>query len=102
MAFAYTAMVAKAQATVDAAAHALYNAGREPTVTVDSGEVDENGDPIMTQVAPDWDDLTNANKLAIIDALILERVQKLARGYLHDVRQAAAEESAALNEETIL
>jgi len=86
VAFSYTAATAKVQATADAAAHMLYNAGREPVLQRDTGEIDEEGKPIMQEVVAAWDDLTNQDKLDMLDAMILERIRKLARGYLHDVR----------------
>lgn len=95
--FAYTAATARIQATVEAAAHLLYNAGREPQRQVGT---DEEGAPIM-KVIP-WEELSNMQKLGLVDALILERVQRMARGYLADVRQAAAAEQAAEDEATVL
>jgi len=101
VAFSYTAAVAKIQATADAAAHMLYNAGREPVLQRDSGEIDE-GKPIMQEVVVPWDDLTNQDKLDMLDEMVLERIRKLARGYLHDVRTADDEAKAAADEASVL
>ena len=102
VAFSYTAAAAKVQATADAAAHMLYNVGREPKLQRDTGEIDEEGKPIMQEVVVPWDDLTNQDKLDMLDAMILERIRKLARGYLHDVRTADDKAKAAADEVSVL
>jgi len=102
VAFSYIAAAAKIQATADAAAHMLYNAGREPKLQRDSGEIDEEGKPIMQEVVVPWDDLTSQDKLDMLDEMVLERIRKLARGYLHDVRTADDEAKAAADEASIL
>jgi len=102
VAFSYTATAAKIQATADAAAHMLYNAGRKPKLQQDTGEVDDEGNPIVQKVVVPWDDLTNQEKLDMVDEMILERIRKLARGYLHDVRTADDEAKAAADEASVL
>jgi multidrug efflux pump subunit AcrB len=95
--FEYTAATAKVAATVDAAAHMLYNSGREPTVESE----DENG--AVVQVVTPWDDLSNQDKLDMVDELILEKIKKLARGYQNDVDMAAQmEETEQTVEDTYI
>jgi len=77
--FAYTALAAKVQATADAAAHALY-----------TGEAEA------------WDDLTNTQKLALLDKFILSNLHELALGYLHNSHQAEDMERRAADVATIL
>lgn len=76
VAFSYTGQTDIVQTTADAAAHGLYNAGQVP-VTV-SG------------VGIPWEELTNQNKLNLLDKFILSHLHELAIGYLHNVRQEAA------------
>ena len=74
--FAYRHPTVVTQTTVEATAHALYNAGDVP--------VDKDDELIP------WEDLTNQDKLNILDRVIRKDVVELARGYWHDVRQADA------------
>ena len=80
VAFSYTAPVDKVQATADAAAHALY---------VEGGDVA-------------WDDLSNGDKLELMDAFVLSVIRELARGYLHNVRQAEARAHREADVATVL
>ena len=77
VAFSYTAQAAIVQTTADAAAHRLYDSGRYVLV-------DAEGEAVP------WDDLTNQQKLNMLDKFVLEGVHEMALGYLHDVRQADA------------
>jgi len=67
VAFSYTALADIVQATADAGAHALY-----------TGEAEA------------WDDLSNQDKLDLLDGFVLSGIRELALGYLHNVRQAEA------------
>lgn len=86
--FAYRHPTAIAQDTAEAAAHAIYNASGAP--------VDGDGEPIA------WGDLTNQDKLNIVDRFIRGRVVELARGFLHDTRQADARDYRAADNATIM
>lgn len=86
--FAYRHPTAIIQTTVEAAAHALYNASGAP--------VDGDGEPIA------WGDLTNQDKLGIVDKFIRERIVELGRGHLHDVRQAEARALREADNATIM
>ena len=77
VAFAYTADAAIVQATADAAAHALYE-----------GEA--------------WDDLSNEDKLDLLDGFVLSGIRELALGYLHNVRQAEARAHREADVATVL
>ena len=89
VAFSYTALTDKVQTTADAAAHALYNAGRYVPV-------DDNGAAIP------WDDLTNQQKLDMLDEFVLAGIRELALGYLHNVRQAEARAHREADVATVL
>ncbi len=80
VAFSYTAPAAIVQATADAAAHGLY--------------VEDDAVP--------WDDLTNQDKLDMLDGFVLGGLHELALGYLHDVRQADARAYREADTATIL
>ena len=77
VAFSYTALAEIVQATADAAAHRLYDAGRYVLE-------DAEGEAVL------WDDLTNQQKVDMLDGFVLDGIHEEALGYLHDVRQADA------------
>ena len=79
VAFSYTALAEKVQATADAAAHALY-----------TGEAEA------------WEELSNQEKLALLDTFILSNLHELALGYLHNSHKAADAERRAADVATIL
>ena len=76
--FVYTAATDKVAVTLDAAAHMLYD--RVP--------------PTVDDVVIAWDDMTNAQKLALIEAELLRVIKHLASGYLFDVRASVMSEEA--------
>ena len=79
VAFSYTALADKVVATADAAAHAMYT-----------------GEAIA------WDDLSNVDKLDLLDGFVLSGVRELALGYLHNVRQAEARAHREADVATVL
>ena len=88
VAFAYRNPTTIVQTTVEAAAHALYNAGGAP--------VDDRG------VAISWTGLSNQDKLDIVDAFIRTTVVELGRGYLHNVRNAERDALHAADNATLM
>ena len=99
--FAYTAATDKVTVTLNAAAHMLYNRA-PPTISVDTGEVDAEGAPIMQDEVIAWDDMTNAQKLALLDKFILSNLHELALGYLHNSHKVEDMERRAADVTTIL
>ena len=107
VAFAYTAKAAKIQARLNAAAHRLYNAGRGRDFThIEEVEtdIDESGNLVVAEqeVASTWDDLTNQQKLKILDEFVFSAIHEEAAGYLYEVRQSEAAARRAEDIATIL
>ena len=84
-----TASVEKIEATGNAAAHRLYNTGRYVPV---------NGEG----VAIPWDDLTNMQKLGMLDEFAFDGIHEEAMAYLHGVRQTDAAAYRAADAATVL
>ena len=85
----YTALAIRIQARADAAAHRLYNTGRY--VPVDAEDV-----------AIPWDDLTNQQKVDMLDEFVFDGIYEEAMGYLHNARHADADAYREEDAATIL
>lgn len=89
VAFSYTALAEIVQATADAAAHWLYDADRYVLLG-------SYGIPVP------WEELTNSDKLDMLDKFVLELLRNRAMDYLHNARVADARAYREEDEEMIL
>lgn len=87
--FTRTADVSIIEATGNAAARRLYNAGRYVPVDVDG-------------ITIPWEDLTNMQKLGMLGDFAFAVIHEEAAGYLHDVRQAEARAYRVADVATVL